>query len=208
MPRLFHRPSLAYLALVLLAVGCSKKNVNATPASAINTSNTPVTKEWVRDVGYRPVISGQMDRETTIDKTLSCVQWVKLSNGTATAEALEFHHTACPNDGTALSDDSLSFRTWLGNTTDVNGGSTQTLFQLKEEQTIDVGQIMNANGDARLEELCQFTNQVTAVPYGNTCQVTESAHSWGSLDLTATSQVVSAPPAIESEDTSEELARR
>lgn len=211
MPRLLNCPSLVYLAFALLSLGCSKKNLNATPAAAINTSGNTVTKEFVKEVGYRPVISGQIERETTIDKALSCVQWVKLTSGNDTAEAIEFHHTACPNDGTALSDDSLSFRTWLGDATEVSGGRTQKLFQFKDEQAIDVGQVMNDSGGARLEELCQFTNQTTAVPFATTCQVTESSHSWGSLDWVNPAPQISNQeqgPATSEGDTSEELARR
>lgn len=220
MQRILRCPSLVYLALALISVGCSKKLVNHDDPQKpeilrLEKTNTEVTKEWIRDVGYRPVIAGQIERESTIDKSLSCIQWVKLSDGKNTAEALEFHRAACPNDGVALGDQSLAFRTWMTKSEETSGVSTYTLFKFQGEgdaaTAVNVGQAQfsDSTTDARLEDLCQFTNQTTSVPYGDACKVTELEKSWGAVELkTKAVAETPAPPAEEPDSTEQELSRR
>lgn len=210
MRRLLHCPSLAYFAFALISLGCSKEAAKTVAPAAIlkaeQQTETSITKEWIRDVGYRPLISGQISRESTINKDLSCVQWVKLSNGSISAEALEFHHAACPNDEIALGETSLSFRLWVTESETADWGSTHTLFQLDGEIKTDVGQVqLSQSAGARLEEVCQFTNQATEAKFSKICTVSEVENSWGVVTL-----ISNPSPTLTSEpqETEEELARR
>lgn len=212
MIRILYCPSLAYFAFALLAMGCSRPMENA-PVAPEAIAARGIQKEWVRDVRYRPVISGQIERDSTINKELSCVQWVRFIDGKNEAEALEFHHTACPNDETALSDDSLAFRVWLKEQDSADSVKTYSLFQFKGEDKVDVGQLqLSDSSGARLEDLCQFTNQTTSVPFGNVCRVKEADNSWKALDLEVTNVASptepSGPQSTPDENNEPELAHR
>lgn len=214
-------PSLLYLAAALLSIGCSRHLTDApkAPAAILKAEETTpsqgITKTWVRDVGNRPLLQGQIERETTIDTSLSCVQWVTLSDGSVSADALEFHRAACPNDETALGENSLAFRAWIGAKEAQNGADQYTLFDIRGEQTVDVGKLQLATADsrARLEELCQFTNGVTTAPFASACTITELSQSWGELNPPASLTSQPTNPVPESEtpvtpETEESLARR
>jgi hypothetical protein len=211
-----HCPSLAYFAFALLAIGCSRP-METTSSDPQALTSPGIQKEWVRDVGYRPVLSGQIERESTINKDLSCVQWVRFVDGEKSAEALEFHQTACPNDETALSDDSLAFRVFLNEKESADWGTTYSLYQFKSEgEKYEVGQVQLSNSaGARLEDLCQFTNQTTGAPFANACEVKEADNAWKSIEFKTAVVAVptsptepSSPETVPDENTEQELVRR
>ena len=184
-----------YLSILmsLWLTSCSKKDsapngFNPLPPKAPDTTQTdnsgnPVSPVLVAQLGYLPAISTQFG-DSLIDTTVSCVQWVRypITDSGAAVDAVEFHHSACPNDGTPLGSTSLAFNVDAHKSRSSGGVDTYILTRVEGSTTVVVGQMQVKGTTANLEELCQFTNSgQTNGPYNSACYVVEEEGSYGSL---------------------------
>ncbi len=175
MKRTLSNYALVVLAASVFCIGCSKKN---SVSQSDLRSDQSVT--LVALVTISPDMASNIQSQSVIDPSLSCVQWTKRTSAGQAIEAVEFHHAACANDGTALGDQSMAFSV---NVRKASDGSVQLLRNDSETEVV-VGQVVVVTDAPNLQELCQFTaSGSTPSVFSDKCNVAEKDGSWGSLDV-------------------------